>query len=89
MTVLSVTEPPLGGGGGALTPVLGTRCKIQTLERWLSMRSRPQKGGAVTEPSTLRRVAVRGVLLCGGSSLGLSIAIISVLITITRVIISG
>ena len=50
-----------GGGGGALTLVLGTHCKMDSR----SCGCRLEKGGAVTDPRTLRRGAVRGTFPVG------------------------
>ena len=54
--------------GGGTPPGFGYPLQKGPRELWLSTRSRLEKGGVVTDPSTLRRGAVRGGLLCGGSS---------------------
>ena len=62
-----------GGGecqprGGALTLVLGTHCKTDSR----SCGCRLEKGGAVTDPRTLRRGAVRGAFPVGAAVVSLA-----------------
>ena len=57
---MSVPSPE---GGGALTLVLGTHCKMDALS--CGCRLEKRGGGAVMDPRTLRRGAVRGVFPVG------------------------
>ena len=49
-----------GGGGGGTHTGFGYPLQNSPRELWLSTRSRPEKGGAVTDPSTLRRGLLEG-----------------------------
>ena len=90
---MSVPSP--GRGGGALTLVLGTHCKMDALS--CDCRLKEKGGGAVMDPRTLRRGAVRGAFPVGAVLVSLAIVqgkhpgldIISVLATVIRVTVSG
>ena len=65
--VVGQGQGPCWKGGGALTLVLDIHCKTSRTSGAVAVNPvHGRKRGNVTDPSTLRRVAVRGKLRCGG-----------------------